>query len=139
MTMMYLIRSSGRSGVVVVGDAHAVTTATARPSRASARRRMPSRRRRAERRAAPALEHRELRHRLSPEPCDPLDGAPERHERRDGDVARNAEQRLELRLLRDRERGDGAGEAFAARGEQDVPGEGIDRRAADDADAVEEL
>src|SRR2546426_645395 len=92
-----------------------------------------------ERRAAPALAHRELAHRLALELRELFDRTAEGHHGRHGHVRGQAEQLFELRLLGDGEGGDGAGEAARARREQDVPGKRVDRRATDDADAVEVL
>src|SRR5207302_7962819 len=90
-----------------------------------------------ERGAAPALEHRELVDRLALQLRQRLHGTTERHDGGDRDVGRDAEQRLDLGLLGDGQRGDGAAETLLAGGQQDVPGERIDRRAADDAHALE--
>src|SRR2546427_6719611 len=68
-----------------------------------------------------------------------LDRSAEGHDRGDRDVTGNPEQRLKLGLLGDRQRRDRSGEALVACGEEDVPHEGIDRRAADDADPFEIL
>ena len=68
-----------------------------------------------------------------------LTGLPERHHRRDGVLLRDAEQLLDLRLLGDRHRRDGAAEALAAGGEQHVPDQRVDRGAAHQADPVEVL
>src|SRR5262245_48022310 len=54
-------------------------------------------------------------------------------------MTRYAQQRLQLRLLGDRESRDRASESLVTGGEQDVPDEGIDGRAADDTDAVQVL
>src|SRR5947199_191413 len=92
-----------------------------------------------ERRAAAALAHRELAHRLALELRELFDRTAEGHHGRHGHVRGQAEQLLELRLLGDGEGGDGAGEAARARREQDVPGKRVDRRATDDAGAVEDV
>src|SRR4030095_15022292 len=63
-----------------------------------------------ERRAAPALERRELRHRLALELGELLHGPAQRHDGGDGHVLGNVEQLLDLRLLGHRPRGEWGGE-----------------------------
>src|SRR5262245_40933912 len=90
----------------------------------------------AERAPVPSLEPRELGDVLALELGELTDRSPERHDGSDGHVTGNAEELLDLRLLGHGQRGDGAAEALVASREQDVPREGVDRGAADDADPV---
>src|SRR3990172_895236 len=92
-----------------------------------------------QRRSAPALEHRELGDCLACELRKSLRGLAERHDRRDGDMAGNAQKLLQLRLLRHCLRRDGSAVPFVTGGQQDVPRERIDRPSADDADSLQIL
>src|SRR5438034_4876521 len=107
-------------------------------SRSRARRRRARRLRAGQRPAAPALQRRELRHRLALELRERPQRAPERHDGGHGDVAREAEQLLDFRFLGHGQRRDRPAVAFVARGHEDVPGERVNRGAADHADAIGE-
>src|SRR5207253_1253480 len=96
-------------------------------------------RRNAEWRAAPALEHRDLRDGLARELGELFRWLAERHDCGHGNVRREAEERLKLRLLRNGHGRNGPAEPFATRGEQDVPHERVDRGPADNSDAPELL
>jgi hypothetical protein len=88
-----------------------------------------------QRRAVPALQHRERGH-VQPFQARQLpDRLAERQHGAHRAVLRYAEQGLDSRLLGDGDGRNGAAEAFVARGQQDVPDQGIDRGAAHHAHA----